>query len=393
MRLQYLPRYPQEIPLIELSSPTLPVPLLRQLEKKCSDIAKENLGSAQVRPIYEHLNQFIQGNMFVPCWKELKQVTNLCEGKGAWGVDEKEGVIQLRLQAGQYRQVVKIRVPVLYPEEGVKIEFTSSTFPADMQHMFRSQAEAIVCRCVSGFTPDMALSSSNPIQLPATKSADKAIKLTSGSLKSLKHDVNVLKQMSDLRDASSAHKKKVYVTQATAERREARKDLRRLAKAESEADQEMEKQIREAEQSEMKELLRSKISDVAQPSLLAVARFLIDDYATRLPREVCQACRNPALPEDPSSEALRNPQSENRPMRTFCGHWLHYRCLNEWLTTPPFVRQCSACDRRIWHPDWPEDHKQLEKAWQTREARKREVSDVSIDLLVWLLVLIYLFYL
>eukprot|EP01032_Pedospumella_encystans_P028660 gene28660-32372_t len=64
-------------------------------------------------------------------------------------------------------------------------------------------------------------------------------------------------------------------------------------------------------------------------------------------------------------------------MRTFCGHWLHFQCLNEWLTTPPFVRMCPVCARRIWHPDWPEDHKQLEKAWQANEARKREMCDVS----------------
>jgi hypothetical protein len=27
-----------------------------------------------------------------------------------------------------------------------------------------------------------------------------------------------------------------------------------------------------------------------------------------------------------------------KPMRTYCGHWLHFKCLNDWLTTPPFIR-------------------------------------------------------
>ena len=126
----------------------------------------------------------------------------------------------------------------------------------------------------------------------------------------------------------------------------------------------------------MKELMKTKVSDIAQPSLHTIARFLLEDYALRLANEPCQACKKNILPSDPSSDALKNPKSPSRPMRTFCGHWLHHNCLDNWLTTPPFVRQCPVCDRRIWHPDWPEDHKLLEKAWQNKEARKREVSDV-----------------
>ena len=378
VRIQYLPRYPMEAPLVEISSPSLPLPLLRNKEKVCMDLAKENLGKPQVAIIYEHLNTFIQKNLFVPCWKEIKQVMTLCEGKGNLSADDKEGVLTMRLAHGQYRQGIKLKVPAMYPEEGVQIEFTTSTFPADLQYMFRSQAEEIVRRCESGFSPEQALSVSNPIQLPGSKVVEKQTRVTTGSLKSIKHDIGVLKQISDLRVASTQKDKKYqYSLHANAERREARKDLRKLAREESAADLEADRLVREEEQQQMKELLRTKISDVAQPSLLPAARFLIDDYACRLPTEICQACRKLALPENPRSDALTNSHSEMRPMRTFCGHWLHYQCLNEWLTSPPFQRQCPVCDRRIWHPDWPADHKVLEKAWQTKEARKREVSDVS----------------
>lgn len=183
--------------------------------------------------------------------------------------------------------------------------------------------------------------------------------------------------MSDLRTAATSSDSKKYYTQVNAERREARKDLRRLARAENEADQEEQRRLLEQEQNEMKELLKTKVSDTAQPSLFVTARFLVEDYAMRIPIEPCQACKKPVLPSDPESEAVKNNRSEKRAMRTFCGHWLHWNCLNEWLTTPPFVRQCLICTRRIWHPDWPEDYKQLEKAWQSKEARKREMADVS----------------
>jgi len=70
---------------------------------------------------------------------------------------------------------------------------------------------------------------------------------------------------------------------------------------------------------------------------------------------------------------------QQRPLRAICGHWLHHSCLDRLLTTPPFGKACSVCadQRRIWHSDWPEDPRQLEKAWQCKQARLREMADVS----------------
>ena len=231
--------------------------------------------------------------------------------------------------------------------------------------MFRCQAEEIVRRCVSGSPPEIALSGSNPIELPTLspqgsagktkngagpagkKNPTSGVKLTTDGISNLKHDVNVLKQMSDLRVATQTSNKYQYSVHGNAERREARKDLRRLAKAESEADAALEKKMREEEQREMKALMMAKISDVAQPSLHAAASFLIDGYALRLAKERCQACNKPVLPPNPDNDALRNPHSIHRPMRTYCGHWLHYHCLDHWLTTPPFVRQCPGTPNGI----------------------------------------------
>ena len=56
-------------------------------------------------------------------------------------VNEGQGVLQLRLKVGNYHQGIRLKVPPLYPEEGVAIEFLSSNFPKDMQYMFRCQGE------------------------------------------------------------------------------------------------------------------------------------------------------------------------------------------------------------------------------------------------------------
>ena len=340
------------------------------------DKAKENLGKPQIPIIYEHIYTFIQKNMFIPCWKEMKLVSTLCEGKGQLGCDEKEGILHMRLSKDNYRQSIKLKIPPMYPEEGVEIEFLKSNFPTDIQWMFKAQAEEIARRCEAGFSPEDAVKSQG-VKLPPGKLEKKGPVLTSGTLKNLKHDVNILKQMTDLRVATTAGDKNAYFTETNAKRKEARKELRRLAKAENEKDMEEEQLIREAEQAEMKALMKAQISDVAQPSLLPVAKYLVENYALSLPVEPCQNCKKPILPSNPDDESMKDPKSDKRPMRTFCGHWLHWNCLDEWLTSPPFIRQCPVCDRRIWHPDWPEDHRLAEKAWAKKEEKNREVNDVA----------------
>ena len=177
---------------------------------------------------------------------------------------------------------------------------------------------------------------------------------TLGNLKDLKHDLNVLKQISDLRVATVTKDRKYqYALHGNAERRDARKELRRLAKAELNHDETIDKKMREEEQAEMKELMKLKISDTAQPSLLVAARFLLDSYVNKLPVEKCQNCQKTVLPEIPeddvTSKAQGNSAKEHslKPMRTYCGHWLHFKCLNDWLTSPPFIRYTNSTPHSI----------------------------------------------
>ena len=69
-----------------------------------------------------------------------------------------------------------------------------------------------------------------------------------------------------------------------------------------------------------------------------------------------------------------------RPIRTYCGCWYHYECLNKFMTEPPFGNACptEGCGRRVFHPDWPDDIKTLDRAWSALKARKREIEDISM---------------
>jgi hypothetical protein len=102
----------------------------------------------------------------------------LCEGKGVLSADDKAGLLKFRLREGNYRQSFNIQVPFFYPEEGVEIEFlSSSNFPSEIQQIYLSQAQEISRRCVAGIPPDQeaevnhsrsvsALTSSLPLSLP-----------------------------------------------------------------------------------------------------------------------------------------------------------------------------------------------------------------------------------
>lgn len=354
MRIQFPRDYPAVLPLVELSSPTLPHALLRNKEKECLEKAKALLGKPQAEAIYEHIATFIHTNLFIPCWKEMKQVAALCTEKGGrFGCDEKLGVLNISIPCGKYRQTIVVTVPEMYPEKAIAVEIKSSNFPQDIQFMFKSQADELLRRCEAGYSPEAALLS-GPVDLEAAtvrKPGESKVVLTSGALQGLKRDVKVLKEISELRDATAVTTKGYQAT-VVAERREARKDLRRLAKQEIALSEAEEKELRELEQMEMKALMSSKISSTAPPSLFAVVNFLVEDFTLKLPQEKCQACSKNIFADEPDAPAMTEKAHNLRPMRTFCGHWFHYECLNQWLTTPPFVRNCALCSRRIWHPDW-----------------------------------------
>lgn len=44
--------------------------------------------------------------------------------------------------------------------------------------------------------------------------------------------------------------------------------------------------------------------------------------------------------------------------------------------TPATRQDCPRCRHRVYHPDWPQEVKQLEKAWANRQAKRREIGEV-----------------
>lgn len=76
----------------------------------------------------------------------------------------------------------------------------------------RPQGEEIVRRCLYGYSPELALQTSNPIKIPPGKGGKPAgsgsVRITSEHVRNLKHDVEFIKKAHDLRDVGEGKKGK-----------------------------------------------------------------------------------------------------------------------------------------------------------------------------------------
>ena len=373
--------YPQERLFVRVSSKVLPEKFARKHEKILQDgVNALEAGAPQIVAAIEPLHRFLCGNVFTACWRETRQLAALVtESGGQIGFDEQAGVITVRLRSGGFRTSFRLLVAADYPDVAVGIEDLRSNLPPPIWRSYRAQAEEAVRRCVAGFDMEAALRASNPLQGPGRQheaTDGPKVRLTNDHMQNMKHDVRFLKQATDLRQVERAKDRRNGQLQAsTQERRSARRTLSRLNKKEAQSDADYERRMASLEAQESAAGAPGPSGD-AQPQIGAVAHLLVRRMHVELPRELCQACGRRVLPEDASAGEL-NAQHPRRPVRVWCGHYFHWECLDAWMTSPPFVRTCTHCDRRIYHPDYNPDPKVAERAWANKQAREREINDVS----------------
>ena len=72
-----------------------------------------------------------------------------------------------------------------------------------------------------------------------------------------------------------------------------------------------------------------------QPHINDVLKFLLADTGHRYPTEECVLCKKQGFNENPA-DVVRNPKGDLFVTRLYCGHIFHYKCLNEYMTKPPF---------------------------------------------------------
>ena len=378
MRILLPENYPSQALAFELSSPTLPKPLLKRLQKQCEELASENVGKPQLMAPIQHVRQTVADNLLLYAFGEVRQIMKMMEGKGTVGVNHKTGLIKLHMKQGRYFATLSVRVPNEYPAAPPSLALGKSNFAPAVLRMFEAQGNDLLRRCAEGYTAEQARFKSNPIQLPSSiLKYKREYSLSSEALRGLDHDVRKLKQVGDLRKVDQ-EKRRGLLTHDTKERKAARRELRKLTKAEVKREAEADAVARQAQQNQLKALTAKPSSDDGQPSVAALVSFFLHELVVRLPQEKCQVCKKPIFPSDPAVlQRLLEKGGADKPLRVYCGEWYHYGCLDKDMTTPPFGKSCRVCGQRLYHPDWPATAAQLEKAWAMKQAREREIAEVT----------------
>ncbi|PNH06502.1 Long chain acyl-CoA synthetase 1 [Tetrabaena socialis] len=117
---------------------------------------------------------------------------------------------------------------------------------------------------------------------------------------------------------------------------------------------------------------------VCRPSLLAAVQHLQERCVAVLGGGRCAGCGRRLLPPDPSR--LGAVPTDLRLLRLAgCGHYLHHRCIEAYLASPPFGKGCPVpgCGERVSHPRLVTDPAVLEARWAARHARRREEEDAA----------------
>ncbi|KAL7435468.1 hypothetical protein ACHAXM_004669 [Skeletonema potamos] len=416
----------------------VPPGLKKKLEKELNNVSLEQ-PTQQVRAVWERFVSFVDTNLFLPCWKELRQCVEMVQKSDTVAVTSKstpnklkqkqstitlyesKGKIKLSLHNEAYYINCFITIDPCYPDfsaatggKSCLLELRSTNFPETITNMFMTQAQDIVRRMQEGLSSEKAMNLSNPVKVPKNfhlnidefKEKYKT-SLTKDTISNIKHDTEALKKVTDLRNKESSAVRSPgdngYVDHKALakERKDARRAIQKLTDDEKAEDQKLEEKELAWKLEEQKRnagyydvYIPTGGTITPQPSLYVLVTFLIQKVKG-LVVETCPCCNKRVLPVCPdklesiyssSSSGKSDKQTKEmrkmKPYRTYCGCWYHKSCLNTLLTEPPFGIECPNFNygRRVFHPEWPGDVKQLEREWAAKQARMREVEDAMMFL-------------
>ena len=91
--------------------------------------------------------------------------------------------------------------------------------------------------------------------------------------------------------------------------------------------------------------------------------YLANYFVRFLPSAKCLLCNEPLVTDIKGKD-----KQGLMPERAFCGHWFHYKCIEEFVNTPQFKKECvhEGCTSFLASKNFPCDEKSVksrEKRW------------------------------
>ena len=179
MTLTFPEGYPSHPLVVNIDQDDIVPPnLKKKLEKEMNNLAAEKAKNAtydQVRSVWGHLVSFIDGNMFVPCWKELKKSVDLVQKSNTDTpttrkqstisiISESKGKLLVCLHNEAYYYKCTITIDPAYPDysavtggKACLLAVQSTNFPDSIKTMLTSQAQEVVRRMQEGLSSGRAL--------------------------------------------------------------------------------------------------------------------------------------------------------------------------------------------------------------------------------------------
>lgn len=300
---------------------------------------KEGEGFANpVTHVYAFCDKFLGKNHLLTAYGEIQKIKKdvLRLPSKLLGLDNKHGAIKVHLEVEKYFMDAKVRVycknSLDYPDGNVEIALLESNLPEDLAKSFLALTEARIR--LHG----------NAAELP---------------------DAEILEDKPPEKEVKSKMKKKVHP-----------RKVQFQSFASAKAEQEMKFKQQERERERVKRLLEeAKRPKEIEERIFIIVSYLQDDLLREVVTFKCPVCGKKVLPSDPK-HCSKIP-SKMKADRLYCGHFYHHHCLTEYLSNPPFHDTCITCGAQINHHRFSDTREQLERRWGQKQARQREIQDLS----------------
>jgi hypothetical protein len=117
----------------------------------------------------------------------------------------------------------------------------------------------------------------------------------------------------------------------------------------------------------------------AKPQIYHVVNYLANYFVRFLPSAKCLHCNESLV----QNQKKGDEDGGLMPERAFCGHWLHYKCFDEFVNTPNFKRPCphDKCDKIMASQNFEgsvQAIKNREKRWTNEQAKLGEADQMAI---------------